>query len=302
MKDQEINFTREAFMHPMNLTFLLVAMLVTLVGTGVGGGEFFMNTMLLFAGAAELLYLGMVPNDPRFQRVIRSRKAKERQKAPSQKDLFSQLDRESRQRYTHLRTLQKDIQHNYEKLSYASQGILNSHLGKLENLLTSFLNLLYQYERYELALSQTSESEVTATITALRMDLETDPPRVRAVKERRLRILENRLARFKKSRENIRVLEEQIETIEEAVTYIHEQSLTMRNPEEITFQLDKLLTEVEETEASVVEIEEMFAPGGGLRTPTLDEPSAADRRLLDELDGLAPERDSAPIRPRSRTS
>jgi len=41
--------------------------------------------------------------------------------------------------------------------------------------------------------------------------------------------------------------------------YILEQSLTLRNPEEITFQLDTLLSEVEETQASVIEMEEVFA-------------------------------------------
>ena len=38
------------------------------------------------------------------------------------------------------------------------------------------------------------------------------------------------------------------------------QSLTMKNPEEITFQLDTLLDEVEATQASVIELEDVFNP------------------------------------------
>ena len=86
-----------------------------------------------------------------------------------------------------------------------------------------------------------------------------DAPRVRAIKERRRRILEQRLARIKKVRENLEIIEAQLDTIDDVIRYIHEQSLTLRNPEEITFQLDTLLSEVEETEAAVAEIEDVFA-------------------------------------------
>jgi hypothetical protein len=89
--------------------------------------------------------------------------------------------------------------------------------------------------------------------------MEDDTPRVKAIKARRLRILEQRLERSKKGQENLEIIEAQLETIEDVVKYIHEQSLTLRNPEEISFQLDTLLTEVEETQASVEELEEVFA-------------------------------------------
>ena len=54
-------------------------------------------------------------------------------------------------------------------------------------------------------------------------------------------------------------MQAQLETVEDVTKYILEQSLTLRNPEEITFQLDTLLSEVEETQASVIEMEEVFA-------------------------------------------
>ena len=54
------------------------------------------------------------------------------------------------------------------------------------------------------------------------------------------------------------MIEAQVATIEDVVKYIHEQSLTLNNPEEITYQLDVLLSEVEETEASVSQIESVF--------------------------------------------
>lgn len=278
MNEADINYTKEAFLHPWNLTFLIAAMLISFaVSIFVPGSPLF-ETLLLFAAALELLYLGAMPRQERFRRAVRSRRAAEHAKPPSQKEIFQLLTKQSQRRYARLRKLEKDIQGNYRKLSYASQGMLDSHLQKINGLLDSYLTLLYQEERYEYSSQATTEGEVVRAIAALRDDMSDDTPRVRAIKERRLRILEQRLDRFKKGQENLEIIEAQLETIEDVTKYIHEQSLTLRNPEEITFQLDTLLSEVEETQAAVEEIEDVFARPGD---------------LLGDMDAFQPESDPA---------
>jgi hypothetical protein len=254
----DINYTREAFLHPWNLTFLIVSMLVAF-GVSLTGATWPFDVALLVTSGFELAYLGTMPRQERFRRAIRSRRAAEHAKPPSQKELFQTLAAQDRRRYARLRKLEKEIRANYHKLSYASQGMLDSHLKKIDGLLESYMKLLYQKERYEFSAQAGVESEVLRAIESLREDMEDDTPRVKAIKARRLRILEQRLERSKKGQENLEIIEAQLETIEDVVKYIHEQSLTLRNPEEISFQLDTLLTEVEETQASVEELEEVFA-------------------------------------------
>ncbi|MEX0746724.1 MAG: hypothetical protein WD275_01910 [Rhodothermales bacterium] len=287
MNDVETNYTKEAFLNPMNLGFLIMAMLTAFFLSGAG--EPWSNLVLILAAALELMYLGVVPRNERFRRAIRSQRAAEHAKPPSQKEIFQVLTKFSQRRYARLRKLEKDIRTNYRKLSYASQGLLDSHLDKIDGLLDSYLNLLYQKERYEYTVQSGAESEVVQAISALHDDMSDDMPKVRAIKERRLRILEQRLQRFKKSNENLEIIEAQLETIEDVVKYIHEQSLTLRNPEEITFQLDTLLSEVEETEAAIEEIEEVF-------TQSVD--------LLSDVDSYSSEeekqREPAPQRTRER--
>lgn len=260
------NYTKEAFLHPWNLTFLIVAMLSAFsISSFVGPSPVF-ETILLFAAAMELLYLGYMPRQERFKRAIKSRRAAEHAKPPSQKEIFQHLTKYSQRRYARLRKLEKEIRSNYRKLSYASQGMLDSHLKKVNTLLDSYLNLLYQKERYEYTAHSSTEAEVVRAIEALREDMADDSDRVRAIKSRRMRILEQRLERSKKGQENLEIIEAQMETIEDVVLYIHEQSLTLRNPEEISFQLDTLLTEVEETQSSVEELESVFASPTDLLT------------------------------------
>lgn len=258
MNEQNINFTKEAFLTPWNLTFLIAAM-ATAFGVSLIGPDFLFETVMLFAAAAELLFLGIVPRQERFRRVVRARQAAEHAKPPTQKEIYRLLGKVDQRRYARLRKLEESIETNYRKLSYASQGLLESHIKKIDGLLDSYLSLLYSKERYEHYAQRTGENEVVRAIASLREDMADDSPRVRAIKARRLKILEQRLERFKKSTENLEIIEAQLETIEDVIKYIHEQSLTLRNPEEITYQLDLLLSEVEETEASVEQIEEVFA-------------------------------------------
>lgn len=273
MSDRGINYTREAFMHPWNLTFLIGALAcafgLSFLPAPVGSTAF--NSILLFTMALELLALGYVPRQERFRRLIRSQKAAQKAKPPSQKEQYNSLSRHNQRRYFRLRDLEKKIDANYNKLSYASQGLLESHKQKIDGLLDSCLSLLCQKERYDQYSLRTGEEELLQAIEDLRKDMEDDSERVRAIKARRLRIIEQRLDRFRKSLESMEIIEAQVATIEDVIKYIHEQSLTLRNPDEITYQLNLLLNEVEETEASVGEMESIFGTADSLLANIEDE-------------------------------
>lgn len=293
MPDEPINFTKEAFMSPVNLGFLILALVMALLLSGPVG-----NVVLLFAAAAELLFLGTVPRNERFRRLVRSRKVEERRKAPRDRDVFRTLAKDDQKRYVRFRNMEKAIKDNYAKLPYSSQGLLDAHLKKLDGLLDAHLNLLQLKERYVQFARRTGEDDIVQAIAALRHEMQGDPPRVRAIKQRRLGILEKRLDRFKKAGENLAIIEAQLETIEDVTRYVYEQSLTMQNPEEVSFQLDTLMSEVEETQQSMEALEDAMGDSiSGLTELDLEafEASPAgdldriDQGLLDDLDSLSAE-------------
>ncbi|MEM6783292.1 MAG: hypothetical protein AAF624_06110 [Bacteroidota bacterium] len=286
----KINYTKEAFMLPWNLVFLIGAMVAAFLLNDVAALP---EIILTFTAAMELLYLGIMPRNERFQRAVKSREIAEQRKPLSDTERFKTLGKNDQKRYVRFRTLEKQIKESYKKLPYASQGLLDNHLGKLDGLLDSYLNLLMLQDRYAQFARRTAEDEVVNAIAQLRRDMEDDPPRVAAIKKRRLNILEKRLGKFKKAHENLAIIEAQLETIEDVTKYIYEQSLTMRNPEELSFQLDTLVSEVEETQASVEEIEDIFAGPSGELLDDLDGP------FLD-VDALDPLADQAPTGRRQR--
>ena len=280
--DEDINYTKEALFNTWNLVFLIA---VAAAAAALGVIEFLPTWLpqliLLVGGGAELTYLGVMPRTERFQRYVRAEKRAERHQAPSQREIFSQLRNQSQRRYAKLRKLKDQIQTNYQKLSYASQGILSSHVDKIDGLLDSYLDLLHQRERYRDFMDSATENRILESIESLKKDMADDPDRVQAVKQRRLKVLERRLARFRKAHENLEIIGAQLSTIEDVVRYIHEQSWTLQNPEEVTTQLDTLLQEVEETQSSIREIEDVFAAPSDY----LDEGLGEDIEALDaELD------------------
>jgi hypothetical protein len=280
--DEDINYTKEALFNTWNLVFLIA---VAAAAAALGVIEFLPawlpQLILLVGGGAELTYLGVMPRTERFQRYVRAEKRAERHQAPSQREIFSQLRNQSQRRYAKLRKLKDQIQTNYQKLSYASQGILSSHVDKIDGLLDSYLDLLHQRERYRDFMDSATENRILESIESLKKDMADDPDRVKAVKQRRLKVLERRLARFRKAHENLEIIGAQLSTIEDVVRYIHEQSWTLQNPEEVTTQLDTLLQEVEETQSSIREIEDVFAAPSDY----LDEGLGEDIEALDaELD------------------
>lgn len=283
----DINYMKEALFNTWNLVFL-ITLVATVAGLGlVGLAPGWLSELILVVGAgAELLYLGVMPRYERFQRHVRSQKLAERREAPSQREIFSQLRNRSQRRYAKLRKLKEQIQTNYQKLSYASQGILDNHVEKIDGLLDSYLELLHQRERYRDFMDSATENRILESIEALKKDMADDPERVRSVKQRRLNVLEQRLARFRKAHENLEIIGAQLSTIEDVVRYIHEQSWTLQNPDEVTSQLDALLQEVEETQSSIREIEDVFASPSDF----LDEEVEDNLQALDaELDAATEE-------------
>lgn len=292
MPNEPINFTKEAFMTPANLVFLISALVLALVTGGIAP-----NFILLFAAAAELIFLGTVPRNERFRRVVRSRKAGEaKSKGPNEREVFRTLAKDGQKRYVRFRNMEKAIKDNYAKLPYSSQGMLDAHLKKLDGLLDAHLNLLQLNERYVQFAARTGESDIIQAISSLRTEMESDPPRVRSIKQRRLSILEKRLDRFKQAGENLAIIEAQLATIEDVTRYVYEQSLTMQNPEEVSFQLDTLMNEVEETQSSMESLEDAFGDHTSALTEVdieafdsseIGQLDRIDDSLLSDLDDLS---------------
>lgn len=241
-----INYAREVFKHPFNLTALVVG----------GAGSIVLTSSVpelgiaLLSGlmGAELMYLGIATKLPEIRKKIELKKMQERYHTNNDKTIFQSLDQASQKRFLVSKHLTKLITENFDKLPYTSQGLLNTISKKLDTLLTNHLNLLDLIRRYKVYLNVHVEKQIESELVELINHIKTlDPGKLKDSKTRRVTILQKRLQKFTVAEEKFAMCETHLETIEDAIRYIYEQSMTMNKPEEIGFQLDNLLTDVDET-------------------------------------------------------
>ncbi len=256
-EEETINFTREAFLHPVNLGMLLVAAISAFAMSGMGSVA---SLTLTIAFGVELMYLGIVPRLPRFRKNVKFRKLHEKD-ATDDKTIFHELDRKSQKRFLSLKHLTKLIKENFDKLPYSSQGLLENIRDKIEDLSSNYLNLLDLHKRYQLYMNTSVEERLKAEVEKEERKMEDmDSDRLKETTARRVAILRKRLKKFEVAKENYLICETHIETIEDAIQYIYEQSMTMSDPEEIGLQLDNLLDEVEETSQLIDDMDREILP------------------------------------------
>ncbi|NGP77191.1 hypothetical protein G3570_11135 [Balneolaceae bacterium YR4-1] len=268
-KDTSINYTREAFLHPINMGFLLVATVTAFTLSDVG---LISNVILSMAFGTELMYLGIVPRLPRFRKNVKLQKLRDRNSEDEEKTVFQELDQKSKKRFLVLKHLTKLIKENFDKLPYSSQGLLENIRKKIGELISNYLTLLDLHKRYKLYMDTSVEESLKREVNNEEEKLETlKSERLKKTRLRRIAILKKRLKKFEIAKEKYLICETHLETIEDAIRYIYEQSMTMSNPEEIGFQLDNLLEEVEETSQLIDDLDQDILPSySGLDEIDLD--------------------------------
>jgi len=252
-QDKDINFVKEAFNIQYNWIALGGAAAFALVtGTAIP---------IALAGGLELMYLAVVSQHPRFQRLVRSWKFAEQQKLNEQKlgDMLRNLPPDMQGRYIKLAEVCRSIRGNFAQLSSTSQIFVQQMDQRLEGLLHGYARLLsaaFQQRQY---VKTTDPDQITKEVATLQQHLNTDPPRVQDINKKRVEILSKRLEKYQKISENRQVVDAQCSAVEDVLQLVRDQSVTMRDPQQVSDQLANLVHDVEQTEQTVQQVESIFS-------------------------------------------
>ncbi|MBI3549700.1 MAG: hypothetical protein HY078_11730 [Elusimicrobia bacterium] len=254
----KINYVKEAFKRQENL--------ITLAGLGVAGVAFNAGFLLL-GGALELAYLWLISSNPRFQRVVNSEKSQARLRFDqSEKDkLAAALPMNEHRRFQELQGVRQRVYEAWQARDAVTQSLLQPSVDKLDYLLDTFLRaqVTLHHMRSHLASSdraflqkqaQMIEAEIARGLT----------DKVREVKERNLDILKQRLAKLQKLQEDQEIVKTQLDTLENAIKFVSDQSVSLTDPQQITGQIDRAVSEVGDTERSLQEVESFLGMQEGV--------------------------------------
>jgi len=247
------NYVKAAFHLQYNLISLAGAGLFALVsGTALP---------ILLAAGLELMYLAIVPQNQRFRRLVRSWHLAEEQLKHQQKlnEMLQNLSPEMQSRYVHCAQVCGSIRANFAQLSSQSQVFLEQIDTSLQGLLTGYARLLVAAAQQQQYVKSTGQDEIKREIASLQKALATDPPRVKEINQKRIEILNKRLEKFDKISENRKVVDAQCAAVEDVLMLVRDQSVTMRDPQQVSDRLDSLVHDVEQTEQTVQQVETIFS-------------------------------------------
>jgi len=251
---------------------------------GLGGAALFAvlsgtGLPLVLAAGLEMIYLSLAPRSSAFRRLVRSWKYAEQKRQREMKlgTMFNEMPPELRTRYAALDGLCAGIRTNYSRLSSTSQMFLEQMEHRLQGLLEAYLRLLYADFQHSDYLQTTDPDPIKQNLARLQRTLNSDSPQVQEINRKRIEILGKRLEKFEKVRENQKVVQAQCSAIEDVLQLINDQSVTMRDPQQVSDQLDNLVRDVEQTEETVRQVEAVFSmavPGVDDTLPPLPSDSA----------------------------
>ena len=250
---ENINYVKEAFHLQYNWIAMLSAGAFALVS-----GSFL---PIILAGGLELMYLAIVPQNWRFQRLVRSWKFAKQQQQHQQKlsEMLGSLPAELQSRYVHAAQVCGSIRSNFAQFSSTSQIFLQQIDSRLQGLLNGYARLLLAVAQQQQYLKSTEQDGIKHEIASLQRTLSSDPPKVQEINKKRIEILTKRLEKFDKISENRKVVDAQCSAVEDVLMLVRDQSVTMRDPQQVSERLDSLVHDVEQTEQTVQQVEAIFS-------------------------------------------
>ena len=251
-KPEDVNFVKEAF----NLQYNWIAL------AGAGAFALISGSFLpiILAAGVELMYLAVVPQNFRFQRLVRSWKFSEQQKQSQKKlgDLLRSLPADMQNRYWQSAQVCNTIHANFAQFSSTSQIFLQQIDSRLQGLLNGYARLLLAAAQQQQYVKSTDANDIKREIAALQKTLSSDPPKVQEINKKRIEILTKRQEKFDKICENRKVVDAQCAAVEDVLMLVRDQSVTMRDPQQVSDRLENLVHDVEQTEQTVQQVEAIF--------------------------------------------
>ena len=248
----EPNYIKEAFKWQYNLIALGGAAAFSVVAGS--------PLPMMLAAGVELMYLASVPNISAFQRLVRSWQYADEKKEHDDRlrEMQYALPPEIRDRFRNLEMIAAAIRRNYARLSSTSQAFIGQIETQLQGLMTAFVRLANADTQHVQYLQNTDQNAIRREIQYLKDRLPKEAPKVQEINKKRIEILDKRVEKHQKIRENRQVIDAQCRAIEDVLQLIHDQSITMTDPQQVSDRLESLVKDVEQTEETVREVAAIF--------------------------------------------
>ncbi len=190
---------------------------------------------LLIALICEVAYMLIMPNLPWYRQMV-NRRERERLKAlnkATREKLIKTFTPREREAVEYLRWLKEKIQDNYKKFTGA--GSLPANLVTLEQRWEDFVDLLDVYRRRKQHLKSINRQAVHNQLSqAFRAAESATDEKTKRIQQTNVEILKRRVASFDEIERSVKLVEGQLQSIENFFSYLNDEIVTMSTPEKFS--------------------------------------------------------------------
>ncbi len=190
---------------------------------------------LLIALICEAIYLVVIPNLPQYRQMVNRREKQRLLQASiaSREKLIKSFTPREREAVEYLRWLKEKIQENYRKFTGASE--LPSNLRALDQRWEDFVDLLDVYRRRKQHLKSINRQAVHNQLSQAfrQMESATDE-KTKRIQNTNVEILKRRVASFDEIERSVKLVEGQLQSIENFFSYLNDEIVTISTPEKFS--------------------------------------------------------------------
>jgi hypothetical protein len=223
----DFRYLKEAFKEPINFWGM--------AGFAVAAAYMQDITPLIAALAAEAVYLVTVPATPFYRRLIERReKERARKLRDAQREtVIKSFDPREREAVEYLRWMRNQIYSNYRKFTTSKQ--IPANLQTLDQRWEDFVDLLDVYRRRKHHLRSINRQAVQNQLKQAEHAVQTSTDdRAKRVQQANAEILKRRVAAFSDLERSVRLVEGQLQSIENFFGLVNDQVVTLPTPERVS--------------------------------------------------------------------
>lgn len=229
MAERKINieYVKEALKEPVNFWGL----------AGFAVAAAYTQSVIPIAAAlvTEGAYLAVVPANRLYKRLVDKRNNKRLldQRNRLRERLIDSFEPREKEAVQYLRWLKTQIFDNYKKFTGAKE--IPSNIASLEQRWEDFVDLLDVYRRRKKHLRSINRQAVQNQLTQATRAVESAPDeRARRVQQANVEILKRRLAAFNEIDRSVKLVEGQLQSIENFFGLVNDQVVTLPTPERVS--------------------------------------------------------------------
>ena len=249
----DLKYLKEAFKEPINFWGM--------AGFAVAAAYVQDVTPLVAALGAESLYLATVPATTYYRRLVDRREKLRLLKLREQQreTLIKLFDPREREAVEYLRWMKNQIYSNYKKFTGTKQ--IPHNIQSLDQRWEDFVDLLDVYRRRKHHLRSINRQAVqNQLVQAERSVQASKDDRERRIQQANVEILKRRVAAFNDIERSVKLVEGQLQSIENFFGLVNDQVVTLPTPERVSsLDFEQLSDSIAMTKAMLEETSDTFA-------------------------------------------